>query len=118
MRLAFFIRSLYRAGSERQLVNLAVGLRERGHDVSVYVSYGGGELEDELTDAGVAVYSFQKRGRWDLAGFAVRWAGAIMRGRYDIVYTFLPSENLLGALFKSLMRRTKLCWGVLRVCGS
>ena len=49
------IRSLALGGAQRQLVELAVGLRQRGHQVTVATFYSGGPLERDLDQAGVVV---------------------------------------------------------------
>ena len=69
MKILFLTRSLDYGGAERQLVILARGLRDRGHEVAVAVFYPGGALESELRDTGVTAISLAKSGRWDVLGF-------------------------------------------------
>ena len=72
MKVVFLIRALNFGGAERQLVALARGLQRRGHEVAVAVFYSGGALESELKEAGIPIRSLEKRGRWDVFGFAAR----------------------------------------------
>src|SRR3954447_25528462 len=58
-------RSLEVGGAERQLVELAQGLFECGHRVTVAVFYGSGPLRADLEQAGVRVIDLRKTGRWD-----------------------------------------------------
>jgi hypothetical protein len=53
MRVAFVVRSLQAGGTVRQLVNLALGLRRRGHSIAVLRLFDGDDLGVGLADAGV-----------------------------------------------------------------
>jgi len=61
MKLLFLIRSLHQGGAERQMVNLSKSLRIKGHDVSVDVFYSGGPMDNELTEADVALHPLGKK---------------------------------------------------------
>ena len=56
MKIVFLIRSLAFGGAERQLVALARGLHERGHEVRVGVFYGDGPLEADLRAREMAAF--------------------------------------------------------------
>ena len=47
MKILFLTRSLDSGGAERQLLNLAIGLRDRGHDVAIATFYDGGLFAKE-----------------------------------------------------------------------
>lgn len=111
MRLVILARSLEYGGAERQLVALATGLHRRGHRVAVALFYGGGPLERDLHDAGVPVVSFEKKGRWDVAGFVVRLASFLRRERPDVVHGYLAMPNLLALALRPAYRG-KVVWGV------
>jgi glycosyltransferase involved in cell wall biosynthesis len=98
LRVFFLIRSLSTGGAERQLVLLASGLQKRGIEVTVVTFYPGGAMAEDLAQTGVRVYDLEKRGRWDLIGFVTRLARVIRRARPSILYCFLPTANILGAL--------------------
>nr|WP_275941379.1 glycosyltransferase [Planosporangium flavigriseum] len=90
-------------GTETQLVKLAIGLRERGHDVHVLALSDGGPLEEPLRAAGVQVRVFDYgglplRGRPDRAQLrmlarALRTLLAVRRHlralRPDVCHAFL-----------------------------
>ncbi|NJC74293.1 glycosyltransferase [Planosporangium thailandense] len=58
LRVVLAVGTLRVGGTETQLVKLAVGLRERGHDVHVLALSKGGPLEEPLRAAGVDVRVF------------------------------------------------------------
>ena len=66
LNILFFIRSLGRGGAERQLVNLAVNLKARGHAVSVIIMHEERHLAEDLSLHGVGIHSLEKKARWDL----------------------------------------------------
>ena len=112
MRISFLVRSLDYGGAERQLVALAIGLKARGEDVRVIALYGGGLLTTRLQHAGVDVVDVGKRGRWDVLGFAARLIVSLRRLRPDILYSFLPVQNLIAGLVRPTIRSTRVVWGV------
>jgi glycosyltransferase involved in cell wall biosynthesis len=112
LRIALLIRSLETGGSERQVALLARGLRERGHDVRLLTFYDGGTLREGIESGGVAVASLGKKGRWDVVPFLIRFVGAVGRLRPDVLYSFLPTANLLTLLLKIRYPSLPLVWGV------
>jgi glycosyltransferase involved in cell wall biosynthesis len=112
MKIAFLIRSLDYGGAERQLVALAKALRRQGHEVSVAVFYGGGPLESDLRDMDVPVVTLDKRGRWDMVGFARRLIRFVRAAAPDVLHSYLGIPNILTALIKPLFPQTCMAWGV------
>jgi glycosyltransferase involved in cell wall biosynthesis len=112
MKIFFLLRSLNYGGAERQVVLLAKGLRERGHQPLVVVFYHGGPLEKDLREAGVPVIPLNKRGRWDLFRFLLRLMKVLRRERPDIVHGYLFEPNLLAVMLKPLVPAAKIVWGV------
>ncbi len=110
--MVILLRCLDYGGAERQAVNLARGLKQRGWPVTVMVFYPGGPLQALLEEAGVAVIGLDKRGRWDLAGFLGSLLGQLRRLRPRLLHSFLDVPNALGALIKPLVPGLKLVWGV------
>ena len=110
MNILFVIRSLESGGAERQMVLLARGLRQRGHDVAVAVFYKGGALESELAEAHVPVYSLEKRGRWDVLGFLSRLVHTVNRHRPDVLHSYI--SNLVTVLVQPFFPSLKVVWGV------
>src|SRR5207248_2823058 len=100
MKIFFLIRSLGLGGAERQLVLVARGLHERGHEVVVATFYSDGALEKELREAGVLIRPLHKQGRWDVVAFLLRLIRVVREERPDIVHSYLPDPNLMGVALK------------------
>jgi glycosyltransferase involved in cell wall biosynthesis len=113
-RLSVFllIRSLALGGAQRQLVQLARGLKERGHRVCVGIFYTGGPLIADLDRAGVPILHLNKGGRWDTFGFLLRLRRAIGATRPDVVYSFVGSANIFAAFGRPLASPAKLVWSI------
>jgi glycosyltransferase involved in cell wall biosynthesis len=111
MRIALAARSLTRGGAEVQIVNLARDLRRRGHEVSVVILYDRGPLEHDLRQSGVPVISLRKEGRWDVGGVLFRYLAVARREKFDVIYSFLPLENLFS-LIVARSAGAALVWGL------
>ncbi len=112
MKVFFLIRSLNYGGAQRQLVVLATGLAERGHDVSVVTYYPGAPLAEPLEAAGVSVRSLDKRGRWDIARFFFRFVRLLRRERPDVLHAYLPTSNLFAVCASIAVPSMWVVWGV------
>ena len=96
IRIVFLIRSLARGGAERQLAELATRLDPNRFDVTVLTFYPGGGIWDELVRAGgIRLESLNKRGRWDVARFALRLAGRLRTRKPDILHAYLVERPCL-----------------------
>jgi glycosyltransferase involved in cell wall biosynthesis len=85
-------------GQERVALDLAIGQRARGHDVSV-ISLApppDGAMADEFAAAGIAVGRVEKRGGLDPT-LVPRLAHALRQCRADIVHTHNPLPLIYGA---------------------
>jgi glycosyltransferase involved in cell wall biosynthesis len=111
MKILFLHRFRNFAGAERQLVELARGLAERGHAITVVTFYASDRVSSLLEPAGIRVISLDKSGRWDLAGFGWRLLRVLRRERADLVHGYLGFANAVLALTKPL-HRAKVVWGV------
>lgn len=112
MKILFLARSLDGGGAERQLVTLAVGLRERGHEVAIAAFYSGGALEAQASNTGVAILPLGKRGRWDVVGFAWRLIKTLRAARPDILHGYLATANLLAILARPFLPGTRTVLGI------
>lgn len=111
--IAFVVRSLDLGGAQRQLVTLAIGLRQRGHEITVIPLYGGGALAAELSTGGVNVRTVGKRSRWDLIRPIWRLAETVRGLHPCVIHGYLPDGNLLAlALGRMVGRGAKVVWGV------
>ncbi len=112
MKILFIIRSLNYGGAERQLVNLAIGLKKKGHDVSVAVFYANGALQKELDENGVSVLLMEKKGRWDIVSFFFSLRRLIKKNQPDIVHGYTVVPNCLTLLARVFHPKSKVVWGV------
>jgi glycosyltransferase involved in cell wall biosynthesis len=111
-KILFVIRSLNIGGAERQLIELAGGLKRVGWDVTLATFYDGGVLQPELAPRGVAHVSLRKRGRWDVLPFLYRLVSLVRGERPDVVYSMLTMSNVLLGLLAPLLRPARVVWGV------
>ena len=116
MKIFFFIRSLGSGGAERQLVNLAIGLKKRGHEISVVTMYSGGVFEDLLLVSGISTYCLDKGGRWQIFTPLLRLQRILKIVRPDLLHSYGPETNVFLVLHRFIFRRYPLVWGV-RVAG-
>ena len=110
MKILFLTRSLNAGGAERQLVLLARGLQQRGHDVAVALCYSGGLLEADLREASVRILPLNKRGRWDVLGFLTRLVRTVLHERPDLLHGYIG--NLLTLLAKPFLSSIKIVWAI------
>jgi glycosyltransferase involved in cell wall biosynthesis len=112
LRIVLLTRSLTLGGAQRQLIYLARGLAERGHDVHVLSFYGGGELHATFADATVQVSDLGKSGPWDLLAFAKKARSRLADLRPDVIYSFLTPANLTAAGLRWFLPEHRLVWSV------
>ncbi len=88
------ITELRPAGAETCVRELAVRLDRRRFDVQV-AALRGGQIADDLRDAGVKVTVLDLRGKWDVLKLA-RLASLLRRERIDLLHTHLFHADLAG----------------------
>lgn len=110
--ILLLVRSLEAGGAERQLVELARGLKSRGRKVTVALFYKKGPLLHDLEKAGVPLIDLKKAGRWDLAGFLMRTARAVRETRPDVIYSFLGGANIIASLVRPFVGPTRIVWSI------
>jgi glycosyltransferase involved in cell wall biosynthesis len=105
VRIVFVIGSLRPGGSERQAVELATGMRRRGHEVAIVCLNTSGPLEAAAEAAGVAVITLGLRMSSPalVARGAVAYAAFLRRFRPDVVYGFLFWGGTVGLLGAALV---------------
>lgn len=110
MKILFLTRSLNIGGAERQLVLLARGLHQCGHEVAVAVFYPGGPLEADLKKASVRILPLNKRGRWDVLGFLTRLVRTVLHERPDLLHSYI--SNLMTLSVKPFLPSMRIVWGI------
>ena len=113
IRIVFLIRSLARGGAERQLAELATRLDPERFDVTVLTFYPGGAVWDELVVNGsIHLESVNKRGRWDVVGFALRLARNLRHLKPAILHTYMVEPSVFGLIVGRLVGIPLIVWGV------
>src|SRR5215471_8460669 len=93
VRVLLVIDSLAWGGSQRQMANLAVGLRGRGHDVHLFRYFPEYDHYHALVaEAGVTLLDFPKRRKFD-PGVVAALAGHMRRNRYDAAVAYLAGPS-------------------------
>ena len=108
--MLFVIGTLETGGAERQMINLAAALNQRGHETSIAVLDGSGSLEGLAEEKGVPLHRLYrarraKRGPWALVQL-------VRQIRPDMVHPYLPKDNVRVTLVKPWLKRGRLVWGV------
>ena len=112
IRIALLIDRLNYGGAERQFVVLAKALQQHGHSVVAIVFYADGPLEADLRGSGVTTRVLDKRGRWDLVGFAFRLARVLRQEQSQVLLCYSGVPNILAVMLKPLFPGVKIVWGV------
>jgi len=97
MRLLCVITNLDTGGAQRQLVNLACGLKRRGHYVEFFAYYPQDFFRPVLDKAGIRVMVCPKPSRFS---FAPVWQlrRRIKEGSFDVVLAFLETATVYAEL--------------------
>ncbi len=91
-KFLFVIDNLSTGGSQRQLVNLAVGLKQRDYQVEVFCYAPGDWLAQPLVDLHIPIHWFHKKSRYSPAViFAL--ASLIRKNHYALLLSFLTTPN-------------------------
>lgn len=85
----------------------------RGHKVGVLTLYPGScYLEDRLRNSGAELVMLAKRGRWDVISVVRALRKTARSFDADVVYSFLPTANVVSSLFLGPAGSRALVWGV------
>jgi len=113
MKILFLIRALNTSGAQRQLVNLAIGLKSSGFEVVVATMYEDRtRLWTELEKSSITIVSLKKKHRWDILSFFFNLCVLIKKEQPDIVHGYLGVPNNIIVFLKPLFKNLKIVWGV------
>jgi len=108
--LVLAIRSLNLGGAERQFIELVKHIDKSRFNVYVCTMYGG-VLEEEIKAIHDVHYTnLQKKGRYDLVSFLMKYRSYLASIQPDVIYSFLPEMNLFSLWCKP--KKTKIIWGI------
>ncbi|MBC8285581.1 MAG: glycosyltransferase, partial [Nitrospinae bacterium] len=120
MNIVFFIGQLATGGAERQMVNLACGLSDIGHNVVVATIYPGGNnvklLKENQRLSYISLWNYPSK-RFIERCFQLFFSPLILRKRInhynpDVVYSMLHMANLIAWLSTRGKLANKLVWGI------
>lgn len=98
MKILCVIDSLGSGGAQRQMVNLASGLKERGYEVELFIYYPQLDFYREIIEsAGIPINEV-----YDVSGFSFKVIRAIAKllnsGGFDVLISFLRTPNIYSIL--------------------
>lgn len=97
LRICLFIDSLANGGAQRQIVNLAIGLKTRKHDVHLVTYYPNFHHLDKLINEGIIHHHFEKTHRFDLKPiFAIR--KLLNEKKIDSLVAFLRTPSIYSEM--------------------
>lgn len=98
MRFLFVIDCLGSGGAQRQMVNLALGLAQCGHDIEFFVYYPEKDhFAHLLKNVGIQIHSSQKTGKFSIS-VILALRELIRHGHFDLVLSFLTTPNFYTLL--------------------
>ena len=106
MKLLFVIDTLDTGGAQRQMVNLAIGLKRRKHLVEFFCYAPGDILAQPLDEAGIIVHWHFKRSRFSFE-VILALKEIINLNNYDLVLAFLPTPNFYAIIAGRLFSRPR-----------
>lgn len=107
MRFLFVIDSLDTGGAQRQMVNLATGLKRRNHVVEFFGYAPGDMLARQLDEADIVVHRHIKRRRFSLK-VILALRELIRLNHYDLVLAYLPTPNFYAIVAGRLLGRPRI----------
>ena len=103
MRVLCVIDNLSTGGAQRQIINLAVGLHQAGHDIAVFCYAPGALLAKPLDKEGVDVHLQLKKSRFSL-DVIQNLKRYIDQGKYQAIVSFLSTPNFYAILSARLSK--------------
>lgn len=110
MKLLCVIDSLNAGGAQRQLVEIGVGLKGRGHEVEFFTYHAQGHFKPDLERAGIPVHLHAKGTRFSV-GPIVALKRLVEQGGYEAVLAFLETPAFYAELAGVGRRSWKLVVG-------
>jgi|SRR5690554_3978197 len=108
MRILCVIDSLGSGGAQRQLVNLGILFKKKGHDVNFLVYHSSDFYAGTLESYGIKVVTVTESSYFRRL---FKMARVIRRGSYDSVLSFLEAPNLICELAAVFPRKWRLVVG-------
>jgi GalNAc-alpha-(1->4)-GalNAc-alpha-(1->3)-diNAcBac-PP-undecaprenol alpha-1,4-N-acetyl-D-galactosaminyltransferase len=107
MRFLFVIDNLNTGGAQRQLVNLALGLKQRGYLIEFFCYAPGDMLALPLHDAGIKINWHFKRSRFS-PDVILALRKLMAKGKFDLVLSFLTTPNFYALIAGRMLNQHKM----------
>jgi glycosyltransferase involved in cell wall biosynthesis len=108
MKVLLIIDHVGLGGAQRQIVELACGLKRNGHDVEMFVYFPRHDFfRPLLQEHGIAVHEYSK-GQGFSFGVLARMISHLRNRRFDAAVSYLTSPNIYAELAVPLVGGTKL----------
>lgn len=104
-KILLVIDNLSTGGAQRQMANLAVGLKRRNYLVEIFCYAAGDMLADPLIREGIPVHWYIKRSRYTFQTI-LNLRRLIHNGSFDIGISFLPTPNFYLIMARFFLRHT------------
>lgn len=108
MKILCVIDSLGSGGAQRQLVELALGFKELGHEVSFLVYHEENFFNETLENAGILIKFIGENNYWKRL---LKMRKYIRSNNMDVVLSFLEAANFIATLSGFPYRKWKLIVG-------
>jgi GalNAc-alpha-(1->4)-GalNAc-alpha-(1->3)-diNAcBac-PP-undecaprenol alpha-1,4-N-acetyl-D-galactosaminyltransferase len=102
LKFLFVIDNLSTGGAQRQMINLAIGLTNRGYAVEIFCYSVGDLLAKPLIEAGIPVHWYIKRSRFSL-DVILFLRKLINKGKFNLVLSFLTTPNFYSIIAGRLL---------------
>lgn len=108
MKLLLVIDHFGAGGAQRQIVELACGLKRRGHSVEMFTYFPAhGFFRPRVDEQQIVVHEYDKGSGFSV-GVVRRLAELINRRHFDVVVSYLSSPNVYAELAKLFAPRARL----------
>lgn len=103
MRMLFVIEDLASGGAQRQMINLAKEMQNRGHKVEFFYYQPFDFFAPQLKAANIPMHFHPKGSRYSLRVFFML-RNVIQKGKFDVVLSFLSVTNFYTVVVTRMMR--------------
>lgn len=108
MRLLFIIDCLGSGGAQRQMVNLAIGLKKRGHNIAFFLYYPEHNFFAPILHQNeIFIHAYQKKSRFSV-GPILALRRVIREGNWDAGVAFLPTPSFYAEIARLGLRSFRL----------
>ncbi len=111
IKIAFLIRDLGSGGAERQLVLLANELSKK-YQIVIITFYNSNNFYAKELNSNIQFISLQKKGRWDLFPFFLRFFKVMKRQKPSLLYAFMHTAEFLTYLYHFFDKQLLVLWSI------